>query len=291
MDGIVAGHQTGGDHSQDLALHAGGVADELDGVAHVLGQLAVGGGDPRDALAEDGIGVQTLSEGHGRQDHDLAGCIQSLHVGGGICLGVAQLLGILQYVVKGSALGIHTGEDIVGGTVEDTADGGDVVGCQILAQRTDDGNTAAHRGLKEVGHAHLTGHGQQLGAEVGHDLLVGRHHALARLQASQREIVGGMGAAHHLGHHRHLRVVYDDVEIVNDAVGKGGIGEIPQVKDILDVDRPANLFFNNALILGQNLRGAAADNAEAQESYVDHGKYSFRKSIPLYHTTKLQKLQ
>jgi hypothetical protein len=100
-----------------------------------------------------------------------------------------------------------------------------------------------------------------------------------------------MRAAHHLSHHRYLGIVCDDAEIMDDAISEGGIGEVPQVEDILDVDRLANLLLDNALILGQNLRGAAADNAEAQKSYMDHGKNSFRKSIPLYHTTKLQKMQ
>ena len=64
-------------------------------------------------------GVDMLSEGQGGQDADLAAGVVAVHIGGGVLLGIAVGLGLLQGLVKGQARLDHPGEDIVGGAVEE----------------------------------------------------------------------------------------------------------------------------------------------------------------------------
>ena len=57
-------------------------------------------------------------EGDGGEDADLPAGVVPLDVGGGVPLGVALLLGLLQGRVEGQSRPDHPGEDIVGGAVE-----------------------------------------------------------------------------------------------------------------------------------------------------------------------------
>ena len=49
---------------------------------------------------------------------------------------------------------------------------------------------------------------------------------------------------------------------MNDLVRKGAVREISEVKDVFDVEGLTNLLFNDGLVFGKNLGGAAADHAK-----------------------------
>ena len=78
----------------------------------------------------------------GGKDADFAAGVVPFDIGGGILLGIAVFLGLLQRRSKAQPRPDHAGEDIVGGAVEDAADLGDLIGGQALIQRADDGDTA-----------------------------------------------------------------------------------------------------------------------------------------------------
>ena len=100
-----------------------------------------------------------------------------------------------------------------------------------------------------------------------------------------------MRATHHFGDDADLGVIQNIVEIVGHQVTEGMVGEVPQVKDILDGNGLANLFLDESFILGQDLSRAAANDTEAQNRNLDHDENPFRSNIPLYHTTKPEKKQ
>ena len=80
-------------------------------IAHIL--LRNG----RNALGMDPVGVHMGAIGQRGQDADFPAGIDTLHIGGGVPLGVTQLLGQLQGILKGHVLPDHFGEDKIGGAV------------------------------------------------------------------------------------------------------------------------------------------------------------------------------
>ena len=76
----------------------------------------------------------------------------------------------------------HLGQNVVGGTVEDTCDLSDLICCQALMHRTDDRNTAADTRLKEIVDIVRFGDLQKLGAFGGNQLFIGGNNAFAVLQ-------------------------------------------------------------------------------------------------------------
>ena len=135
----------------------------------------------------------------------------------------------LQRLVEGDAVLNHTGEDIVGGPVEDAADFQNVVGGHALAQGTEDRDAPAHAGLKEVDRLVLRRQRQKPASVGGHQLLVGGHYAFARFQGPLSEVQSGAHAADGLHHHVDLGVLFDDGELLDEAGSKGAVGEIPHV--------------------------------------------------------------
>src|SRR5699024_1539910 len=67
-----------------------------------------------------------------------------------------------------------------------------------------------------------------------------------------------------------LGVVLDDAEIVDDLVGKGTVGEVPYVQNILQANQIVHLFINVRAVGGQDLRHTGAYHAETQHRYVHH---------------------
>ena len=107
------------------------------------------------------------------------GGIEAANVKGGIGLGIAFVLGLLQHLGEGAMFLLHLGQDVVAGAVENAVDAADLIAGQGLTQRFDDRDTAGHRGLEIEGHAVRFRQPRQLGAMLGQQRLVGRHHMFA----------------------------------------------------------------------------------------------------------------
>ena len=102
----------------------------LDAVPQFLGVLQVFPGDVRNALRVH-VGEPKLRvEGQRRQDGQLVGSVDSLHVESGIGFGKAEFLRLGQRLGEGGALFPHRGQDVVGSAVDDASQRAHPIGSQ-----------------------------------------------------------------------------------------------------------------------------------------------------------------
>ena len=99
--------------------------------------------------------------------------VVALDVEGRIGFGIAQPLRVLQAGVERQPLGLHAGQDVVAGAVEDAEDARHRIAGHRLAHRLDDRNAAGHRRLVVEQHALLLGDLGQRHAMLGQQRLVG----------------------------------------------------------------------------------------------------------------------
>ena len=90
-----------------------------------------------------------LAVDQGGQDADLAARIVTLDVGCRIFFGVPVLLRHPQHRIEIQTVVDHFGQDEIGRSVQNAVKCVDLVGGQTLRERTQDGDTAAHAGLKQ----------------------------------------------------------------------------------------------------------------------------------------------
>ena len=228
----IALHQHGIEHiihacklvcvGDEHRLHAGGhipvlalviPGDELDGAVELFRSLDVCHRDVTDAARRDIVGVDMVPAGKAGQNGNLAAGIAAVHIIAGVLrLGIAELLGDLERLVKAHVLALHLGEHEVRGAVDDAADLADMVGGQALVHRGDDRGAAANAGLKQERRIVRLGKGKQLGAVGSDHLLVGGADAAAAFQTLPHIRVGKFCAADRLDHDPDLRVIQDGVD-------------------------------------------------------------------------------
>ena len=92
-------------------------AQQLDAIPRPLGDLHVPEAQLADALHGHPLRVDLAAEGQIPQDADFPPCVDALHVGGGVRLGVALGLGLPEGIGEKGPGADHTGEDIIGGAV------------------------------------------------------------------------------------------------------------------------------------------------------------------------------
>ncbi len=124
----------------------------------------------------------------------------TFYIGCRIGLGIAVGLSFLKGIIKGLALLVHGCQYIVGGTIENTGNAVDVIGRQAVVKGANNGDAAAHTGLKEIGYLVFCCQCQKLRAMGGHQLLVGGHHALSRFQRPLGDIVGKASSTNGFNH-------------------------------------------------------------------------------------------
>ena len=224
-DGTVPAHQMGG-HIGRLppVRQTQGPAQQLHPVSGLAGNGHILQIQSADSLDADLLRQDLLPPGQIREDAYLPPCVQPLHVGGGILLGVALGLGLLQGLVKGDAALHHPGEDIVGGPIEDAHDFLDLIPRQALEQGAQHGNAPAHAGLEEVVDVFLPGNRKEFLPVGSHQLLVGGNHMLAGHQGPAGKVQGDFSPADGFHHHVQIRIVLQHGEILYRHVGVGGRG-------------------------------------------------------------------
>ena len=211
VEGVAhRGQRMGGGHHRrmhphgDLAVLALGHGQQLDDMAHPGCGGNVAPADPADALLVDIAGHHLGAErGHG-QDRCLGASVEPLHISGRIGLGVAQPLRLAEHVgVVGPVLG-HAGEDVVRRAVHDAHHTGDALADERVAQHPDQRDAAGDRRLEGKVDAVGSSQGEQLLADIGDELLVGRHDRLACTQSGADQVAGRLDAAHRFHHHVHV---------------------------------------------------------------------------------------
>ena len=111
-----------------------GDAQQLDAVAQLLGIGDVGRLQPGDAFDMRAVELHRDPEGDRAHDRRLVGRVDALDVEGGVGLGIAQRLRLLQHRGEVQPLGAHLRQDEVGGAVDDAGDPFDAVGGESFAQ-------------------------------------------------------------------------------------------------------------------------------------------------------------
>ena len=220
--GMVDGHHGRVDPYPDLPPGPGGAGREglghgqqLDLVAQAVGVVDVGVGEAGDALVVHVARHHLLAEGDRGQDGGLGPGVVALHVGRGVTLGVAQVLGLGQGLGVADAVGAHPGEDVVGGAVDDAEQAGHVLAQQRLPQGAHDRDGTGHGRLEQEVDAGGVGVGVEVGADVGQQLLVAGDDGLARAQRALDQAAGRLDAADDLHHEV-------DRGVVDHRLGVGG---------------------------------------------------------------------
>ena len=230
-----------------------------------------------------------------RQNADLAARVNPLHIGGGVCLGIALGLSFLQSLLKGDAALDHAGQDIVGGSVQDAYDLFDLVACQALVQGTQKRNGAADTGLKQVVDILLFGDGQQFLAVSCNQLLVGSDHMLAGQQSPPGEFQSYLGAANGLNHHFHFGVILNDGKILDHQMLIGIVLKITDIQNILDSDLLAD-FLNNAVVVHMRyMRQTGTQGSVTHDrklchnslsSFISSARLSACQNLKFYHAVQ-----
>ena len=199
--------------------------------------------------------------------------VDALDVEGRIGLGVAHALRLGQHRGEGQPLVAHLRQDEVGGAVDDAGDPLDAVGRQAFAQRLDDGDAAADRGLEGDHHALLLRGGEDVVAVLGEQRLVGGDHVLAVGDRLQHQVLRDAGAADQLDHDV-------DVRGAHHFPGVGGqtcalpSTRLPRLLHVLvgdarDADGAAGAAPDLVGVAREHVPGAAADRADAEQPDVN----------------------
>ena len=134
---------------------------------------------------------------------------------------------------------------------------------KIVYQRRKDGNAATDCRLKEIVASFFFGDLQKLSAVCCDQLFVRGHNALTGEKGTLGEIVGDLGTADDLDHNGDLFVLFNNGKVVDDAIGKGRIGEGADVYDVLDLDLFSRMCFEQGTVFCQHFCGAASYGTEA----------------------------
>ena len=261
----------------DAGIGVAGDAQQLDGVAELAGLSDILGTDGANALLIHVVGGDAGAKADGGEDGRLAGGIETVDVGGRVGLGIALGLSIGKNVGVVGALGVHARQDVVGGAVEDTGDGQDLVAHQVMLERADDGDTAAAAGLALNLNAALACFLCECLDVAAQQGLVGRDDVLAVLEGSGEDLGRGVLAADQLDDDVDGGVGDDIVPVARKglALNTGGFGLLPGKRagaGQLKVDAVGGQVL---IVVALDQAGnAATDGSQADQADV-HGAQGF----------------
>ena len=180
---------------------------QLDPAAELAGKLDIHRLDPGNPLGSDIVMGDIHAVGHGHENGQLVGGINSLDIIGGVGLGKSLLLRIPEHHIKGSALIGHAGEDIVGRSIHDPHDRKDFIGHQSLFQGLDHRDTAADTGLETDLDPFCRRSGKDILPLLGKQGLVCRHHMLAGGNGIHDKGLGRLDTADQLDDDIYFRII------------------------------------------------------------------------------------
>ena len=197
-------------HGTAVFLRAG---NELVGQALVLRLGDVARGDGRDTDTGDVLFPDVHAEGKVGGEDDLAARVQTLDICGGVGLGVAELLRLLQ---RGRIIraGIrHGGKHVIRCAVQNALDGLDLIELGRAGEGGEPGDAAARGGGAAQRHAFFFCKGGELFKVGAHELLVRGDDVLARTHGRAEVAVRRLDAAHDFHHNINRGIAHDLVVI------------------------------------------------------------------------------
>ena len=149
----------------------------------------------------------------------LAPGVEPLHVGRRVTLGEAQALRLGEgFAVAGALLG-HLREDVVRRPVDDAHDPPDRLAAEALAQAAHDRDATCHGCFEQEVDAVAVGRLEQLDADVGEQLLVGRDHRLAAGESCRDQLACGLDAADDLDDEVDVGIRDDAIRVAGEHAG------------------------------------------------------------------------
>src|ERR1700730_241961 len=106
----------------ETAVAAPRQADHLDTISELAGHRDIEIGNLRYTLTMNRIRVDEAAKRERREDRDLVSDIETFDVVGRVGLGEPQALRLGERFIEALAAGFHRGENVVGGSVEDSRD-------------------------------------------------------------------------------------------------------------------------------------------------------------------------
>ena len=117
----------------------------------------------------------------------------------------------------------------------------------------DNRNSAAYARFEEEVYILFLCNGEKLRALSCNELLVGGYYALACFKRGLNEVVGRLETADDLGYNCDLRVIEDNIEILDEFILVGAVVEITDIENILDIHFLPSLLLKAFLVLIENL--------------------------------------
>ena len=256
--------------SRRLLRAAPGPGDQTQRVVQPVRVSKIHLVDARDAFHGDVANPHRLAKTHHGQDGDLVARVVAFDVEGGVRFGVSFFLGLGQDFGERTAAPLHLRQDVIGGAVQDAIDGGKVLARQPFTHRVQHRRSARDASFDSQTHMVRAAALHQLHAVFSHQLLVGRHQMLARLQRRKGDGASGGQNPHQLHDDVDFRIADDLFPVGSDLDGLAQPGEIPLVHaagtDDLELKIASQPPLDFALVLGQNLQRARADGPQPDHS-------------------------
>ncbi len=148
-------------------------------------------------MCGDGVGVELGVHGDAREDAEFGARVEAVDVGGGVSLGVAELL----RVGKDSGVlgaGLHAAENVVAGAVDDAAETRDLVTAEALQHAGDDRHSTGDCSAVDKMDAMLLSQFSQRSSTVSNKLLVRCDDGLAGRDRLAQPALNWIEAAHQL---------------------------------------------------------------------------------------------
>ena len=133
-----------------------GVSNKLNGRACLRQQRNILGFNIPYSLDAYRFKRKQLAVSDSRKYDYLPRRVKSVHIGGGVSLGISKLLRATQNIVKRSAVARHFSQDIICCTVEDSSNRIDLIVGKLINKRTNYRDTSADCRLKKISASLLT---------------------------------------------------------------------------------------------------------------------------------------
>src|SRR5690606_8517160 len=281
---IDVGDQTvGGDqrrmHTQlDTCFGASRHTQVLDAITQRLGVIHIRRGQLRNAFGVGLVELQRNTERNGRKDGQFVCGIDAFDVEGRIGLGITQLLGFLEHVLKGATLLAHLGEDEVASAVDDAGQPVDTVARQAFTDCLDYRNAACNRGLEGDDDALFTGPGEDFVTVHGDQRLVCGDHVLTVLDGLEHQLQRQGIATDQLDDNIDIGVADNGENVVGNGDATGVTTWVwLSSRDRHDFDTTPDATGNFLGIALQHIEGSATDGTQP----TDANFHRFQAALPI----------